>query len=61
VSPRRASLKPDVRDADRAERPATPAAKRELQRSITLPQAVALYAGAVVGAGVLILLGVAAS
>jgi amino acid efflux transporter len=37
------------------------AAKRELKRSITLPQAVALYAGAVVGAGVLILPGVAAS
>jgi amino acid efflux transporter len=34
---------------------------RELRRSITLPQAVALYAGAVVGAGVLILPGVAAS
>jgi amino acid efflux transporter len=33
----------------------------ELQRSITLPQAVALYGGAVVGAGVLILPGVAAS
>src|SRR5919197_2523109 len=32
-----------------------------LQRSITLPQAVALYGGAVVGAGVLILPGVAAS
>ena len=33
----------------------------ELVKSITLPQAVALYAGAVVGAGVLILPGVAAS
>ena len=32
----------------------------ELVKSITLPQAVALYAGAVVGAGVLILPGVAA-
>jgi amino acid efflux transporter len=32
----------------------------ELRRSITLPQAVALYAGAVLGAGVLILPGVAA-
>jgi amino acid efflux transporter len=37
-----------------------PGAARELRRSITLPQAVALYAGAVVGAGVLILPGVAA-
>jgi amino acid efflux transporter len=34
---------------------------RALRRTITLPQAVALYAGAVVGAGVLILPGVAAS
>jgi amino acid efflux transporter len=34
---------------------------RELRRTITLPQAVALYTGAVVGAGVLILPGVAAS
>jgi amino acid efflux transporter len=33
---------------------------RELRRSITLPQAVALYAGAVIGAGVLILPGVGA-
>jgi amino acid efflux transporter len=32
----------------------------ELRRAITLPQAVALYAGAVIGAGVLILPGVAA-
>jgi amino acid efflux transporter len=40
---------------------AAAAAARELRRSITLPQAVALYAGAVVGAGVLILPGVAAS
>lgn len=32
-----------------------------LRRSITLPQAIALYVGAVVGAGVLILPGVAAS
>jgi amino acid efflux transporter len=37
------------------------AAGRTLRRSITLSQAVALYAGAVVGAGVLILPGVAAS
>jgi len=36
-------------------------ATAELVKSITLPQAVALYAGAVVGAGVLILPGVAAS
>lgn len=33
---------------------------RELARTITLPQAVALYSGAVVGAGVLIMPGVAA-
>ena len=33
---------------------------RELRRAITLPQAVALYAGAVIGAGVLILPGVGA-
>jgi amino acid efflux transporter len=33
---------------------------RQLRRSITLPQAVALYAGAVIGAGVLILPGVGA-
>jgi amino acid efflux transporter len=37
-----------------------PSARRSLRRSITLPQAVALYAGAVIGAGVLILPGVAA-
>ncbi|MDQ3822561.1 MAG: amino acid permease [Actinomycetota bacterium] len=37
------------------------AVKRELRRSITLPQAIALYAGAVIGAGVLILPGVAAA
>jgi amino acid efflux transporter len=37
------------------------AGTRELQRTVTLPQAVALYAGAVVGAGVLILPGVAAA
>jgi amino acid efflux transporter len=36
-------------------------AARSLTRSITLPQAIALYVGAVVGAGVLILPGVAAS
>jgi amino acid efflux transporter len=35
-------------------------AARQLRRSITLPQAVALYAGAVIGAGVLILPGVGA-
>src|SRR5919198_3627270 len=35
--------------------------ERRLVRTITLPQAVALYAGAVIGAGVLILPGVAAS
>jgi amino acid efflux transporter len=36
-------------------------AAQSLTRSITLPQAIALYVGAVVGAGVLILPGVAAS
>lgn len=36
-------------------------AAKSLTRSITLPQAIALYVGAVVGAGVLILPGVAAS
>jgi amino acid efflux transporter len=40
--------------------PETTTATRALRRSITLPQAVALYAGAVVGAGVLILPGVGA-
>lgn len=48
-----------------AREPKPPAAVAEttagLVKSITLPQAVALYAGAVVGAGVLILPGVAAS
>ena len=39
----------------------TAAAPPTLRRTITLPQAIALYAGAVVGAGVLILPGVAAS
>ena len=39
---------------------AVPAPGRALRRSITLPQAVALYAGAVIGAGVLILPGVGA-
>lgn len=34
---------------------------RQLTRTITLPQAVALYVGAVVGAGVLILPGTAAT
>jgi amino acid efflux transporter len=37
------------------------AERRELRRSVSLPQAVALYAGAVIGAGVLIIPGIAAS
>jgi amino acid efflux transporter len=46
--------------ADGADSVPLPEPHRALRRSITLPQAVALYAGAVIGAGVLILPGVGA-
>ena len=54
-------MRPPPSDAGGADGLDPAAAKRELRRSITLPQAVALYAGAVIGAGVLILPGLAAS
>lgn len=47
-----------IRDGKRKLRKSSP---EQLSRSISLPQAIALYVGAVVGAGVLILPGVAAS
>ena len=46
--------------ASETDEPQPVASPRKLRRSITLPQAVALYAGAVIGAGVLILPGVGA-